>query len=578
MNAALVTLAAAIGIVLWPSQQAARDRPNPSGTAAIAGRVVVNDAAAAPIRRAFVELRGGSLPGPLATTTGDDGAFSFDGLAAGRYTLEAWRNNFVRDVYGSRRPGGTTIVVGDAERESIVVRLTRSAVITGRISGDTGGVGGLPVVAARVETIAGQRRFGTNAVASSDDRGVYRIYGLAPGEYVVASGPKAMNPYRTVTPDEIVWATTRPGAPAPPMGALLNATAPVYYPGTFDPAAATSVVIAAGEERTGIDIASMFAPATKIDGVFVGPQGQPILAGEVQISTEALSLVQTLRTVRLTPDGRFASTIAAPGRYTLVAHGVVRPARDVDSPTLSVPDASGADLWGALEIVAAGQDLTGLVVPMLPGARVFGRVVMDGRPATPEDVSRVSISIRSADAAPGAAAGMLRAVTARDDGTFAIGGIAPGRARISVSGGTVKSISIGSRDVADVPFDVRPGQTIDDVTVMLTERTQELAGRLIDASGRSASEYVIVVFPVDASLWGAAVRRTTHVRPDSSGRFTIATLPEGEYFVCALEDLDPVELQNAALFRELAGASARVTLREGQRSVQDLQIARERLR
>jgi uncharacterized protein (DUF2141 family) len=582
MNGTLTPAVALLSILLsLPApQQPARDRSDRPAAGVLAGRVVVNDASAQPVRRAFVELRGGTLSAPLLTTTGDDGTFAFAGLAAGRYTVEAWRNGFVRDAYGSRRPGsgtGTTVVVGGGDRESIVVRLTRSAVITGRVTGDTGGVAGLLVVAARVQTIAGERRFAPGVVMSTDDRGVYRIYGLAPGEYVVALGPKGVGPYRTITRDEVAWATRPSGVSAPPAATPALASAPVYYTSTFEPAAAASFMVAAGPERASVDILSMMAPPTRVDGIFVGPQGEPILTGEARISSGALSLMQTMTTIRLTPEGRFLSTIAMPGRYTIQAHGTVRPPQGPDRPSLTVPDAAEADLWGTLDIEAAGQDLTGLVVPMLPGARLSGGVRVDGRALTVDERAHLRISVRSASPNPLIAAGSARSVSVRDDGTFTIGGIAPGRWLIGVSGGRLKSIAIGGRDVADIPFDVRAGQTIADVTVTLTERTQELTGRLIDPAGRPAPDYFIVAFPVDPALWGAAVRRTAHVRPDSSGRFTFTTLPAGDYFVCALEDLDPVELEDAALFQQLVPASARVTLRDGQRTIQDLQIARERV-
>src|SRR5690349_8710775 len=77
-------------------QQPARDRaarPQPVGTGQISGRVVDAENGR-PMRRARVMLNGAELPGGRGTTTDDQGNFSFAGLPAGRYTVNASRSGY----------------------------------------------------------------------------------------------------------------------------------------------------------------------------------------------------------------------------------------------------------------------------------------------------------------------------------------------------------------------------------------------------------------------------------------------------------------------------------------------------
>ena len=94
--------------------------------------------------------------------------------------------------YGATRPGraGTPIQLGDGqELTNLVVRMSRGAVITGTITSQNGE----PTPNARVSLMkyvysaqTGERMLQPGGgSASSDDRGVYRIFGVAPGEYFV---------------------------------------------------------------------------------------------------------------------------------------------------------------------------------------------------------------------------------------------------------------------------------------------------------------------------------------------------------------------------------------------------------
>ena len=106
-----------------------------AGTASISGTVFVAGEAKQPARRVRVTLTDVARTSPGQTTTTDDsGAFTFRGLPAGRYELQAFKNAYLRASYGASRPdrAGTPVVVKDGEAVSnLAMTIARGGVITG---------------------------------------------------------------------------------------------------------------------------------------------------------------------------------------------------------------------------------------------------------------------------------------------------------------------------------------------------------------------------------------------------------------------------------------------------------------
>ena len=179
-------------------QGAARDTPlrsTPAGSASISGVVILEGASPArPIRRAIVTLTGTGIATSRQIATDDEGRFAFGGLAAGRFSLTAEKPAYVKTYYGSTRPGrppGTSIAVAEGQQvRDVMIPIVKGASLSGRMLEESGA----PVVAGQVTVelvtyVNGQRKLvrpyaGAYQVVT-DDRGVYRAYGLPPGEYIV---------------------------------------------------------------------------------------------------------------------------------------------------------------------------------------------------------------------------------------------------------------------------------------------------------------------------------------------------------------------------------------------------------
>ena len=133
----------------------------------------------------------------------------------------------------------------------------------------------------------------------TDDRGVYRIYGLTPGDYLVSVIPPVMlsrgfqiGEIEVTSREEAEWARqalqTGASGRAPAVSATSSLPravvyAPVYYPTTSDAAAATSITLRGGEERGAIDIALRAEPVSRLSGTVIDTSGAPVNPASVSL-------------------------------------------------------------------------------------------------------------------------------------------------------------------------------------------------------------------------------------------------------------------------------------------------------
>jgi protocatechuate 3,4-dioxygenase beta subunit len=158
--------------------------------------VVLEQATGRPLSRTVVRLEPVAKPGeatgtPLISRSGRSGYFVFPAVAPGLYLVIAERDGFFTGMYGQRLSAGRGTPVPVASDSNIFadIRMRHKGAITGRVL-DENGVGrpGTNVVAYRAQLPL--RAAGS---ATSDDRGVYRIHGLAPGKYWVRSAAQSLD-------------------------------------------------------------------------------------------------------------------------------------------------------------------------------------------------------------------------------------------------------------------------------------------------------------------------------------------------------------------------------------------------
>ena len=144
----------------------------------------------------------------------------------------------------------------------------------------------------------------------------------------------------------------------------------------------------------------------------------------------------------------------------------------------------------------------------------------------------------------------------------------------AADGTRVKSATLNGRDAVDEPIELRT--IVDGVVVTLTDRLPGVSGVVRDASGQTSATCHVVVFAKDRKFWMPESSRLTSVRPASDGSYVIRSMPAGDYFVTAVNDLEPGEWFDPALLEQLSKSALTITLTEGEKTSQDLRLVDRR--
>ena len=585
------TLGSIVSLLVLPLVAAAQPPPPPSlapGTGIIVGQVV--DAATGKgVSSAVV-----TLAGARRVMTTADGRFAFRNLPAGSHTLTAAKSSYIDGAFGMRRPGGPTlpIVLADGERRGdLTIWLSKHGAISGTIVDEAGEpLVGIQVTAVRRSMTGGRRRFAPGGTGTTDDRGIYRIGRLVPGDYVVAMATSQVSipvstarlyedgmmtgdpnrngllqamfqiggtPVMTVGTDsrqvgDQVQSMAR-GTPTPPPadGQRLFAYPSVYYPAAPSAAAATVVTVTSGNERTGVDL----QVKTGADG-----EGVRNRRRRLRIVGELSGAPASARERRSGPHGRRCRDAHECWRRV---HLSGRSSRRLHPEDRSDPEAARAEcaggrhrdrqrhhgddqcvhhsraatypgeptLWATVPVSVGDTDVSGMSVVLSTGLRVSGRVEFEGAAdkPSPEQLARIPVLIEPIDWGQ-----MDRNVTppGRIDvkGHFTSYGVPGGRyyvrAATAPTGWTFKGAFLGERDISDMPLELE-ATDVSDVVLTFTDRPASLSGT-VQLTERSARDGVaVIVFPADAKAW-----MNTGATPRRMRK--VATSDSGSYNIAAL--------------------------------------------
>jgi Carboxypeptidase regulatory-like domain len=488
-------------------------------------------------------------PARSVLATGD-GRYVFRQLGGGRYTIGASKPGYVAGGLGARRPGGMRqlLMLADGERVSVsAITMWKHAAISGVVVDD----GGEPVTGARVRALRRTplrgREFGGESSTTTDDRGLYRLAQLPPGDYLVVVASIAVE------------------------GSLLHPI--TFHPSTQSPQQAAIVTVAAGDDRMGVDFQLPLASGVRVAGTVQGPNG-PVPGVLVRLRWPDADLFPFDLDVAATasgPDGGFSFTAVSEGTYVL---------ETVEPPRLAGPSSSSSDpaLTGTATFVINDRDIDGLLLPLRPGARVSGRVTFEGG-ITPTTalVAATSVYLDRLDAR------LSRVEPARPGplGQFTTTSLPAGKYRVRVgaipAGWMFNGAMYEGHDLADEPFELE-STDITGVVVTFTTRVTRLSGAVRSERGRPDPDTSVVIFPTLQSAWTPTISifRMRSVRTSTLGSYTVTNLPPGEYYVAAVPEDQFSGWQDPKRLAELALQATRIRVVEGQTQVQDLRTVRSR--
>ena len=289
-------------------------------------------------------------------------------------------------------PGG-----GARPGDVLTIRMAKGAAITGKVVDENGApLTGLRVTPELVRNESGVRPAGEYEQSFGglvDDRGVYRLYGLRPGNYVLSAGRATSNFERPV---------------------FLSDRPPTYYP-SASRSAASEVSVRLGSEVLNIDIVFRSDAGYRIEGQVVG-------AGAV---TSSWTVVEVFRS-RESESYRSIDVESEAGSATFYVDGV----EDGDYELMAMASGTGDGPVSSdrVRVRVRGSDVSGVTLPLMPMSQITGRVELypevrgeecaeagGNAPARPIRLGSVAIGIRKV--APAVTA--PERIGLKADGTFA---------------------------------------------------------------------------------------------------------------------------------------------------------------
>jgi protocatechuate 3,4-dioxygenase beta subunit len=588
----------------------------PVGTGSISGIVVASDSGR-PVRNARVALSGtagtprddadpriNSRPQTSSTqpsetlavartvVTNAQGRFTFDRLAAGRYSVSVSRDSYLAGGWGQKRPGGQagSMLLEDGQRLTLSIALTRGGVITGQVVDEDGDpVRGIQIQVWRSMISNGIRQFRQVASASTDDRGMYRAFGLEPGDYRVSAIPRVTDLAsleRAAAETALIESAVASGQVKPgiAVGAPAYVTAPVLTNGpvpNFIPVYAPSTVVAEEAATIHVDPNSEHGPfsinlqyvrTVNVHGVVSLPPGNL----SVRVSLIAIESGSTMVAVG-SQTGEFTLRNIAPGRYRLTAQASpTQPPRPVNAGSdvtvrdglvlVAAPNTAGPLLWDSEDITVEGQDVE-VGLTLRPTRSISGVVISDGNSGAPPR----QVQLSQAPGSNPSVGANVPPVQIDADGRFTLNGVGPGKYVLRASPGTMKSSVLGGEDTLDVPFEFAGDRDVTDavVTMMDPSKRTLLSGVVTTAAGKPVGDVTVLVAPTDERFWVPNGRRIVALRTDPRGRYQTLNLPPGSYYVATVGELESGGQYEIEQLRAVAARGSRVTLTESGTTHQD---------
>jgi hypothetical protein len=449
--------------------------------------------------------------------TDQDGNFS-QTVPAGNYFVWVVAKAFYVVVDGklSLRPINLSLDGGEVV-DGVNFNLERGGVITGKATAEGRPVIDVGVVLLPLKPV--NSTFGLtpatwNAV-ETDDRGIYRFYGVPPGEYRVAV-------------DGLTQFSAMKGRLASPR---------TFYPDAVDEAKGKIVVVEEAKEVTEIDIKlALSQPVFTIRGSIVDAEtgfnvpnvrvGLSIYAGEQRTGGHSGSDFSNAR-------GQFEIENVPPGRYALF--------------TVSSFSNIGDEYSGeSKKFEVIDQDVEALVVKTTRSATVSGAAMLEGKIGSDAVSDLRALSLVAMTIPKSAGRTSFKVFQLESDGTFAVRGLTPGTLSfnvVSFSGdeqSRLKVLRVEHNDNSE-PIEVKSGANIAGVKLIFVEANSGLRGRVKfkDGSAYVASSASATLYLGQKPIGWTAI--------DARGNFLIENVPTGSYRLVVnltMTNVDPVSTHN----------------------------------
>ncbi|MBA3239830.1 MAG: carboxypeptidase regulatory-like domain-containing protein [Acidobacteria bacterium] len=439
------------------------------------------------------------------TATDGDGRYVLSNVPPGRYQIRPLAAAYVvANLTGTNLSGKQIIIAAGESVEDFDFTLSRGGVITGRVTD----ADGHPLIRETVTlSVVGPNRVGNVGPVdtyrrTTDDRGVYRIFGLPAGSYRVSAGLDRESGNVRVGP---------------------NGFYPrIFYPGTAHEMEAKVVEVKAGGEVADIDITlGKRAKTFKASGrVVSAASGEPVPG--IRVGYGAASRLEGrivwMGIAQSDARGEFQLGALAMGRYAVFAA------------------TEGAADWysDAAPFEVDQSDVVGLEIKIRRGGSLVGAVLIEGtrdRAKLARLISQIHLDVNYEERGGLAAPNYYRPLRPAPDGSFRVGGLRPSRVRLATGWPLVKGLTLLRVEHDGVErsdgIEVGEGARVTGVRAVYAYGNAAVRGEVNVTGGVLPPQSRLVAFVLRPGGSGHFLGRPADV--DARGRFTVEGLPSGDY-------------------------------------------------
>lgn len=513
----------------------------------VRGRVVYQDSNL-PVRRGWIGFRkikefvetppnaNGNLQvsptvpyyGEKYVLTNDAGEFTIRGVKSGIYQpvmkVPGVLNPTASDV---NNPQFQQIAVDGTNEVRTTIGVVRGAAISGRILYSDGS----PVIGAKVQIFiellteaysAGSRD--DNMTDTTDDRGVYRLNGLPAGEYIV----------RVVEP-ALHGDASKPVESYSVQNFDASSELKTYYPNAENAKEAVKVPVFLGQEQADINITIPDRRLFKVGGRVIAKSSQTPLA-DVVLRFEKLDAERLIgyvnnqsKTIVTDAQGLWSFADLPKGKYLVRAERMPEYEYKDGAAKLKPNQVKLAPYTKEIELDTA--DLTDLVIELSTAVKVSGFVSVEGGKPLPGRifVNAVDETFRnSVNDSFTATENVKNADKLRRP--FTLDGFSAGKFYLLTSAGPdyyVKSIRSGGTDLLAAPLEIKEGENIENVEIILSTDTGTITGKINNY--KAGEQLFVILIPINRQGLNA-LSSIQEARVDGNGNFSGKAAP-GDYNV-----------------------------------------------
>ncbi|HEX7334090.1 MAG TPA: carboxypeptidase regulatory-like domain-containing protein [Pyrinomonadaceae bacterium] len=463
------------------------------------------------------------------TLTDDQGNYKITNVPPGKYQLTVVAPGLIpADVPLSSK----TFLINKSETlDNVDFALVRGGVITGKVTD----ADGRPLVEEHIMVLPAEAgpgayfRYTAPPNTRTDDRGIYRIFGVPPGKYRIAAGQNEGD-----------------------FGSRVHGYRRTFHPTATEMSQATIIEVSEGSEATNVDIALADATGgySARGRIIDGDTGQPLpnISYGVQKYITETSLSGHSTGVVTNKEGEFILENLSPGKYAV---------------TIEVPPNSD---WRAdyVQFEVTNEDVTGVIVKATKGASASGVIVLEGTQdkTIHERLRKARLYAYSAN--NDATRGSTVSSTINEDGSFRIAGLPAGNVILSILAHRFHVVRIERGGLAQPQsIEVKEREQITGVRLIVNYADGAIQGVVkVDGGSIPANSHLGVSLKriADASTQFASSRESAQV--DARGQFFAEGLLPGTYEVTATyaTDLRTAWRRSTQQVVVTNGAVANVTL------------------